>query len=337
MHEADDKVELLVGTYARNGGAGIRSLVSTAGSLMAGPTMCDVTDASFGLWRQDRSMLYVVGEDTEGRVHALQPRGGVLHRLWDARTSGAAPCHLALDDDGSQLLAANYESGSITTIAIHPDGPEQSTLLRLTGSGPDEERQAGPHAHWVGRATGSDHYYCVDLGSDTIWRFDRGATAPTPAFRAPPGSGPRHLAFHPREPLAFLVSELASTVTCLAVDADGSLHTLASQSTSPFGVTKNLGGHILLNQAANRLYVTNRGHDSIAVFAVDGAELRMIEHVRSGGASPRFMLLLEAERRLLVANEEGGTVRQFHVADDGTLVAHATIIVPGAAFLIEAR
>ena len=337
MTDTSRRVALLVGTYARNGGTGVRLLMSDDGALQAGRTMCDVPDASHGLWSPDRTSLYFISELAAGRIHALQVRDGSFAELWTAPTNGSAPCHLALQRGGSELVAANYESGSVAFLTLDKSGgPAPSHVHQLAGSGQNADRQAGPHAHWVGCAPNTDRLYCVDLGSDKIWRFEPNAATPAAAYAAASGSGPRHLAFHPREPLALLVTELASTLTLLAVEGGWNLREITTCSTLPPGAGQSLAGHIVLNRAADRIYVTNRGHDSIAVFSLREGALQLLQHVPTGGASPRFMLLLETVQRLLVANEEGGTVRQFRVMDDGTLVTDATTDLPGAAFLIEA-
>jgi len=332
---------LLIGTYQRLGGEGIVAATIVDDSLVVGPRYGALEDCSFGIWSHS-SRLYTVAEQPEGRIRALLhgPSGLVLQS--QARSGGDAPCHLALDPAGQLLAVANYESGSVGLFRLDPDGAladAHSSHHQLIGSGPHPERQAGPHAHWVGFAGDGSRLYCVDLGSDAILRFvidpERPSLErPTIAYCAPPGSGPRHLAFHPTQPLAFLVSELASTLTVLAITRDGDFEPLQTRSTLPTGTSDSLGGAIALNNAGDRIYVTNRGHDSIAVFAFDGTEVALLEHVSSGGASPRFLLPIEPERRMLVANEEGGTVALFAIEEDGRLTPRGMPLnIPGAVFL----
>jgi 6-phosphogluconolactonase len=193
----------------------------------------------------------------------------------------------------------------------------------------------------VGFAADGRTLYCVDLGSDRIWAFAVGdADTPLPppsiAYRAPAGSGPRHLAFHPTRPVAFLVSELASTLTMLMIGSDGALEPRVTASTVPEGVSGSLGGAVATNRAGDRVYVTNRGHDSVAVFGIEDDALVLLQHVGTRGKSPRFILLMDDEARLLVANEEGGGVSIFAVRPDGTLSpCPHTLDVNGAVFLAE--
>lgn len=194
--------------------------------------------------------------------------------------------------------------------------------------------QFSPDGRWL---------YAADLGTDQILRLrldGSDLSESDVAWQAPAGSGPRHLLFHPDGAMALLVSELASTLTLFDV-IEGGLRFRAQHSTLPHGFSgESLGGHLALNAAGNRVYVTNRGHDSIAVFALDAADgqIALLQYLPSGGASPRFFLLVEDANRLILANEEGENVVAFAVEEDGTLreTGHS-IDVPGAAFLLRTR
>jgi len=329
---------LHVGTYARLHGRGLYPLREEVDGWMVGEPFGDAANASFGAWSTRFDLHYLVDE-ADHHVGIFRRRGGEWETVARIETNGAEPCHLALDDDQGRLAIANYGSGSLTLFQLDrtnglPVGPER--VHRNGGRGPNDERQDGPHAHWVGFRDG--WLFQTDLGTDQVLAFHvdgkRMLDEPV-AFAAPPGSGPRFIAFDPTRPIAFLVSELASSLTVLEVDGPR-LTARETLSTLPEGFSgKSLGGHILLNHAADRLYVTNRGHDSIAVFALaeDGSP-SLLQHVPSRGESPRFLLLLEEEQRLFVANEEGGSVAVFGVAEDGTLQPHGQPIpIPGAVFL----
>jgi 6-phosphogluconolactonase len=337
-------VRLIVGTYARLGGHGLVQLTVRKDELVVGPRLSAVADASFGV-RSRAGRTFLAVEQAHGQVVELHDLAGGWRSGSSASTAGAAPCHLALDPAEWHLAVANYESGSVALFRIDGAAPlpaEPLAHCQLSGRGPNEERQAGPHAHWVGFDSDGRWLYAVDLGTDRVLRFRVDGDAPRlgrpeTAYRAPAGTGPRHLAFHPTLPFAFLVSELASTLTVLRVSEDGRLDAMEILSTLPTGADESLGGAIAINAAGDRLYVTNRGHDSIAVFGIAASGAVLMQHVPSGGASPRFLLLLEQQRRLLVANEEGGTVWQFGVEDDGRLTPiGAPAEVPGAVFLAVA-
>ncbi len=188
----------------------------------------------------------------------------------------------------------------------------------------------GSHIHWVGFAPDGT-LYATDLGSDEVLAFlpdERGLGTPRTAYAAPPGSGPRQIAFHPRLPVAYLVSELASTLSVLDRGGDGTWSARRIVSTLP-APCDSLAGAILLDD--DRIHVTNRGHDSVASFAIgaDG-DVRLLGHRPSGGKSPRF--LLADGDRLLVGHEKYGGVTLLP-RGSGPLLARAD--VPGAAFIGE--
>jgi len=332
---------LHVGTYARLHGRGLYPLEEQAGGWAVGEPYAEAANASFGLFSARYGLHYLVDE-ADHHIGILRCREGEWEMVARIETNGAEPCHLALDGEESRLAIAHYGSGSVTLLQLDPTNglpvaPER--VHRNGGRGPDAERQEGPHAHWVGFRDG--WLYQTDLGTDQVLAFhvdgERALAEPEIAYAAPAGSAPRFIAFHPARPIAYLVSELASTLTMLDI-GHPQLRERGSLSTLPPGFSgRSLGGHVAINATCNRLYVTNRGHDSVAVFALaeDGSP-SLLQHVSSEGASPRFMLLAEEERRLFVANEEGGSVAVFDIGDDGRLTASALpIAIPGAVFLFR--
>ncbi|MEZ0496409.1 lactonase family protein [Sphingomonas sp. IW22] len=260
------------------------------------------------------------------------------------RRGGAEPCYVALNAAQDRLAVANYGSGSIAVYRLDDasgvprDAPE--VLRRHSGSGPVADRQDGPHAHCVCFSPDQRWLYHVDLGADAVFAYpfdaETGAVGdPCVAYAAPAGSGPRHLTFHPTLPVAVLASELASTLTLLRID-DGALVATQTVSTLPVDFAgQNIAGHLCINRAGDRVYVTNRGHDSIAVFAlVMNGSMSLLQHVPSGGASPRAFVLLEDQRQLVLVNEEAGNVAVFSILSNGTLAPHHQVLpVPGAVFV----
>src|SRR5690606_3204095 len=261
------------------------------------------------------------------------------HRAAHVASGGAAPCYLTLDADERRLAVANYGTGRATLFALDGEGtPTASAVFRSAGSGPAAARQEGTPAHCVRFSSDGSEMFLVDLGSDRIWRIEANGSFENArtAWQTPPGSGPRHLLFPPSAPLAVVLSELASELTLLAVTAEG-LSPRSAHSTLPRGFGgENLGGHLAMNAAGDRVYVSNRGHDSIAVFALDAdeGEARLLQHVRSGGVHPRHFVLLEDEALLVAAHEEDGRVEVFALASDGRLAAlDQGVVVPGACYL----
>jgi 6-phosphogluconolactonase len=341
-------VRLYAGTYASDGGAGLASVSYTADAgWTAGASYKGARNASFGVYSPRFGLHYLVDEQSDGAVGAYRETTEGWRAIARVGTDGAEPCYLALDREEKWLAVANYGSGSIALFALGPESgaPSETPILqRNEGSGPVADRQDGPHAHCALFGPDGRWLYHVDLGTDEVlahpFDHDRGSLGERIlAYRAPAGAGPRHIVFHPHLPIALLVCELAATLTVLRV-GDGTLAAQRTVSTAPADFAgDNLGGHLALNTAGDRVYVTNRGHDSIAVFALDDAgDLDLLQHVPSGGASPRFFLFLEAERLLVLANEEGGNLRAFAIADDGKLSPlPGDLALPGAVFIAVAR
>jgi 6-phosphogluconolactonase len=339
--------DLYLGTYANNGGAGLHPLRAGAdGSLTLAPPSPAAANASFGTYSAAHDLYYLVDEQADGTVNVLRRDGGGWQTIARLATGGAEPCYVALDHDQRWLGIANYGSGSIALFRLDertgiPIAP--ASVRGNRGSGPVADRQDGPHAHCVCFDRNRRWLYHADLGTDQIiahpFDVESGfAGEPAVAFQAPPGTGPRHIVFHPILPLALLASELASTLTVLR--ASGATWSVAQTvSTLPAGFAgDSLAGHLSLNAAGERVYVTNRGHDSVAVFGWDTAgTLHPMQHMPSGGASPRAFVLLEAERRLILANEQGCNVTAFALLPDGTLAPQdGEVAAPGAVFLMVA-
>ena len=212
----------------------------------------------------------------------------------------------ALSPQGRYCLVANYETGSLCVLPIRKDGSlgEATDTVQFSGSGPNADRQEGPHAHMVTpspvREADAQHHgnfiLAVDLGTDRLMAFrldqERGTLSPaaTPWTQLPPGAGPRHLAFHPHRPLAYVINELQSTITVCCYDGQqGEFAPLQTVSTLPDGFTgENLGAEIMVAPSGRFVYASNRGHDSVAIFAVGPAtgQLSLVGHESTHGSWP---------------------------------------------------
>lgn len=338
-------LRVLLGTYANAGGAGLRTLTFQDGTWTAGDISPDVRNASFGTRSQRHDLYYFVDEQADGAVGVYRASDGGWQTIATVPTWGAEPCYVALDPKEELLAVANYGSGSAAVFRIDPQSgvpTDPPIVLADSGHGRNGDRQEGPHVHCTCFSPEGRWLYVVDLGTDQITSYevstDGSLGAREVAYRAPEGSGPRHLVFHPTQPLAILLSELASTLTILRVEG-GTLRPVVTVSTLPPDFHgESLGGHLSLNAAGDRVYVTNRGHDSIATFGWDGGEtLSLFQHLPSGGNSPRSFVLLEAERQMLVAHEQSGDVTAFDILPGGTLAGRGGgLTLPGAVFLLVA-
>jgi len=334
--------DIWIGTYR----GGIRRLRHAGRDWSIDTPFEPAQNASFGVYSQRHDLHYLVDEGVSGAIGVYRARSSSAApwtKLADASTRGADPCHITLSRDETRLAIANYASGSVSVFLLDAAGmpitPAQ--VLTNTGSGPDRERQTSPHAHWVGFDADDRWLYAVDLGTDEILAFgvtQDAVDAGQVAYRAPPGSGPRHLLLHPRLPgLAYLASELSSTLNVLT-GGNGQFVAKDCQSTLPSDfVGDNIVAHLAINSAADRLYVSNRGHDSIAVFALDpDGRPSLVQHAPAGAAYPRHVLIAEDLRVAIVANEKDACITVLPIDDTGLLgPSVATIPVPGAAFVFR--
>jgi 6-phosphogluconolactonase len=262
-----------------------------------------------------------------GRVSAYAASGadGTLTFLNTRPTHGTHPAHLSVHPSGAYLFASNYGGGDYPVYRILADGSigPQTDDVHWSGTGPDPDRQEGPHAHQVLTDPDSRHVFGVDLGTDTIliWSLDPAtgkltANAPSVAAVAP-GSGPRHMVFHPSRRFAYVLNELSGSITTLQYDPTrGALLPRQTVSTLPAGFTGSKStAEIRIHPSGRFLYSTNRGHNSVAMFAIDettGA-LEPLGWEPTQGEWPRGMNLDPSGMFLYVANQNSDTIVVFHV------------------------
>lgn len=269
-----------------------------------------------------RPVVYAVSETTPGEVVAyLIDAGGTLTEWQRTTSAGDGPCHLSTD--GAHVFVANYVSGSAAAHALRADGTFAALVwtAQLAGTGP-HPRQDAAHAHCIVRDPHRPSIHVTDLGSDRIHRYEIGTDGfrPAGALTLSPGSGPRHVVFHPHEPVAFVVGELDNKMTVLDVDGDGDLAPRHTVSTLPDGVGHgSLAAAVRLDPAGRHVYVSNRGDDSIAVFAYRNGDvpLTLLGHVPSHGAAPRDIAIDPTGSLLLAANQRSGTVTGFDLRPGG--------------------
>jgi len=337
----DARQGLFVGTYARLGGPGLVRIDERGpSSPRHGEAVPQIANASYHAHSRRFDVHYFVDEEA-GNILAYRYDRGHWLLLRSVTSGGQEPCFVALDPEERQLAVANYGDGSLALVALDPvhglpEGPPR--IHRQQGSGPDPDRQEGPHVHCARFSRDGRWLLISDLGSDQVIAFDMhesGLDHALPVFAAPPGSGPRHVLFSASGERLLLLSELASSLTLFDVKADGLVPT-QTVSTLPGPVAcDTLGGHLALNAAGTRVYVSNRGHDSISAFRIDEDGLALLQNVPSGGQSPRHFLLLETTGELVVAHEESGTVSRLHLRENGLLdEPDDKIEIAGAVFLL---
>lgn len=254
---------------------------------------------------------------------AIDPHSGGLQLLGQQPSGGAAPCYVSLDHSGKNALVANYVGGNVSLLPVTADGTlGPPTTDQHTGSGPHKNQNAS-HAHCLLPDPANQFAFAVNLGTDQVvgYRLDaaagRLARLPEPAFVAKPGAGPRHLTFHPNGKTAYLINELNSTLTTLAYDAATGhfreLQTVPTLPASYAGENSCADVHVAPNGLF--LYASNRGHNSIAVFAIDSGNgtLVPIQDVDTQGKTPRNFALDPSGRLLLVANQNSNNLVSYRV------------------------
>jgi 6-phosphogluconolactonase len=336
------KAWLYIGTYTGRGSKGIyRCELDLGNGRLSVPVMAaEATNPAFLAIHPNRRFLYAVGEVGEfagqksGGVSSfgIDPQTGNLTLLNQQPSGGAGPCHLVVDGQGKNVLVANYGGGSVCVLPILPDGKlkEKASLVQHEGKSVNAQRQESPHAHSINLDATNRRAFAADLGVDKIliYRFD--ATAGTltpndpPHLSLAPGAGPRHFAFHPDGRHAYVINELHSTVSALAYEPDkGELKILQTISTLPMdfrGV--NHTAEVQVHPSGKFLYGSNRGHDSVAVFAIDSntGTLTARGHVAEGIKTPRNFGIDPTGRYVVVANQGADNVIVFRVdADTGAL------------------
>jgi len=290
----------LVGTYTnKTDSKGIYAYDFDAetGKLTAKGLAVTTADPSFLAIHPNGKFVYAVnesGKQSAVSAFALDAPSGKLTLLNQLPALGEDPCYITFDKTGKYVLIANYTSGNVAVFPILEDGKlgEHTALLRDAGAvGPNKQRQEGPHAHWIGLSAHNHFAYVADLGLDhvMIYNFDAakgtltrgdaassdaeaGAAKPSDAFTATlsPGTGPRHVVFSADGKFMYVLGELQSTVTVFAHDARETYRQIQSISTLPEKFSgRNDAAEIALHPSGRWLYTSNRGHDTIAEFAVD--------------------------------------------------------------------
>jgi len=286
----------------------------------------DLVNPSFLALSADRHFLYSVhGDETYATAFALDRSTGEAKVLNKAATGGSNGVHQAIDPSGKFMIVANYGSGSVAVLAIGADGAlkDQHQLVPLPGEpGPHKVEQQSSHPHEIVFDPSGRFVLVPDKGLDRVFvfRFDRdsGRLAPTEqgSVKSRPGAGPRHLAFHPKLPIVWVLNELDSTVTTYNWDGErGALTPRQVITTLPTDFTgASTTAEIAVSADGGHIYCSNRGHDSVTTFAVDRTGLLSpLAWDLTQGRSPRFIGLDPAGHFLYAANEQGDTIVTFRV------------------------
>ena len=331
---AQGKYLAYVGTYTDHGSKGIYvyRFDSSTGKLTSLSLAAEATEPSFLAIDPSERFLYADNEiaDYGGQptgavsAFAIQPETGKLSLLNQVSSRGAAPAHIVLDGAGKYALVSNYTAGSVAVFPVLKDGRlgEASSFVQHNGSSVNPQRQKGPHAHAVALSPDNRFAVVADLGLDEllVYSFDsaKGTLGASPQIvKASPGAGPRHLAFSSDGRFLYVINELQSTIVTYSYNAaTGALHELQTISTLPKTFSGNsTAAEIEIHPSGKFLFASNRGDDSIAVFAIDSATgtLTNVENDSIRGKTPRSFAIDPTGSWLLAANQDSNNIVVFRI------------------------
>ena len=320
------------GTYTNGASQGIyvADFDSSSGAISNLRVAAKTENPSFLAKHPALPVIYAVGEMVKepdgdgGTVSAFRmEESGELTLINRASSVGAGPCHVAVAPSGKHVAVANYGGGSVALLPIDDTGTlgKASAFIQHEGSSVNKDRQGEPHAHSVTFDASGKFLIVADLGIDklAIYKYDAAVgslTAADPAVLKP-GAGPRHTKFHPTLPVLYTVNELGNSVTVFLFDAaSGATKELQTISTLPSDSKgTNTTAEIRVHPSGRYVYASNRGHDSIAVFAVDeqSGELSATGQTPTGGRTPRNFNVDPGGKYLLAANQNSDSVVTFAV------------------------
>jgi 6-phosphogluconolactonase len=329
---ADSRHLAFVGTYTgKTGSKGIYAFDfdATTGKLIARGLAAETPSPSWVVIHPNGKFAYAANEDGKQSAvtaFSIDAKSARLTQLNQLPALGEDPCHLSFDKTGKFLFAANYTSGDVVVFPILPDGKLGQATANVKDAGPlgpNKERQEAPHAHWVHVSTDNRFVFVSDLGLDAIliYRFDaaKGTLTPNdpPSAKLAPGAGPRHVAFSPNGKFVYVVSELNNNVTVFSYDsAKGSLQSVQALPTLPSDFHgRNDDAEITVHPDGKWLFASNRGHDTIAVFAVNSSDgkLRYTGEFSTAGKGPRHFIIDPTGKFLLAENQNSNSIAVFRI------------------------
>jgi 6-phosphogluconolactonase len=317
-----------IGTYTRQNSKGIYAyrFQPSTGKLTEIGLAGETSNPSFLAVHPNKKFLYAANENGTGTVSAfsIDAATGKLTLLNQVSSKGSGPCHVALDKTGKWLFVANYNNGSAAAYPVQDDGKlgEASATVQHAGSSANRQRQSGPHTHSANLSPDGKFVLFADLGLDQIIAYPldktKGMDTANPTInKVAPGSGPRHFAFHPKGKFAYACNEITATVTAFEYQpANGGLKELQTVSMVPKDYTGNKSAaEIFVRPDGKFLYASNRGHDSIVVFAIDGKKgtLTPVDWTPTQGKTPRGFAIDPTGGYLFAANQDAGGVVLFRI------------------------
>ncbi|MGE7878963.1 lactonase family protein [Peribacillus muralis] len=324
MVKHDQQIIGYIGTYTKGDSKGIyRFTLNTAEGKLSTPVLAaELTDPTYVTISEDKKHLYAILKKAgSGGVSAysINEESGELTYLGEQLTPNGSSCHVSVDSKKDVLITSNYGDGLIEAYRLQSDAtplPVSSTI-RHEGRGPNEERQEKAHTHFAGFSPDERFFAVVDLGIDKVitYKMHNGVPEEVSSLSVAPGSGPRHLTFHPNGKFAYVMAELVPEVIVLSFDDQtGRFSELQTVRSTPDDFKENnQGSAIHISDDGRFVYAANRGHDSIAVYETDQktGQLSFVEHVSTEGHWPRDFSLDPSGRFLIASNEQSGNLTLY--------------------------
>jgi 6-phosphogluconolactonase len=332
---------IYVGTYSQRDSKGIYVLEfnRSSGEMTLVQTISTKKNSNFLAVHPSGKFLFSVNHQGLDQMpdwgsissYAIDQLTGKLSLINEQPSYGKGPCHIGVYPTGSWIFVSNYADGIFSILPITKEGKigSSSQRMQLVGSSVDPERQTSPHPHSAIPTSDGSFLYVPDLGTDKvmIYKFDNrnGTVVPAkqPWVEITGGAGPRHFVIHPNSELAFLAEEISSTLNAFKRNPnDGTLTSFYRKCTLPHGISEqNKVADIHLNPLGTNLYVSNRGHNSIAIFDVNAetSKITYRKNVDSGGETPRNFMIEPSGHFAFVANQNSDNMVVFNIDEQGNL------------------
>ena len=318
--------KILLGTYTRRISQGIYQIeLDTAAETLNNLELVTKETSPTYLAKSNEHFLYsVTSQESQGGMSSYDADNTFLNAVTE---EGAPPCYVAVDEARQLVYGANYHKGELNTYKINSDGSLKAaaSLMHKEPTGP-HKNQDHAHTHYTDLAPDQRLVVC-DLGTDRVYSYDvtdNGEVEEVAVYVAEPGTGPRHLVFHPNKKIAYLFGELDSTVSVLSYDeADGSFTQKQKVSTLPKDFNgENGGAAIRISNDGRYLYASNRGHNSIAVFAIseEDQSIELIQSISTEGDFPRDFALSPDNAYVVAANQNSDNLTLYRRDNESGLL-----------------
>lgn len=320
---------LLTGSYSSEKEQGIKlwEFEDTTGELTEQMGVAGIERPSFIAVHPNGTSFVAASEVGNGELvsYWIHPAANKIVEINRQSSNGDHPAHVTIDETGQWLLSVTYSGATVNVHPIHPNGAigELVDSVKHEGSGSNKERQDAAHPHSVIQVPGKNLFLVSDLGTDTISTYklnpDTGKLTLQYKTRTEAGAGPRHLCFHPTKPLVYSLNEINSTLMVYRISPEGQLEFLQLLPLLPDSYKEpNTSAEIAVSSDGRFVYASNRGHDSIASFAIqDNGTLENLGLTESGGEGPRHFAVIPGNDWMVVANENSHTLTALKMGHSG--------------------